>query len=63
MDFVGNVMDGSSGISWFYIVGLLIFIILFIVIVYRTVKIPRNKLKSYKESILDSSDRNSRDGE
>jgi high-affinity Fe2+/Pb2+ permease len=53
MSFVGGVLDGVEGIQYFYIVGLLIFMTLFMVILYRTVKIPRKDLVKFKTSILD----------
>ena len=54
MGFVGDVLNGVEGIQYFYIVGLLIFMILFIVMVYRTVKIPRQDLMKFKTSILEN---------
>ncbi len=56
MGFVGKVMDNVSGTEWFYIVGIIIFIALFIAIVYRTVRIPKSTLNSYKNAILDQDD-------
>jgi hypothetical protein len=54
MGFVGDVLNDVEGIQYFYIVGLLIFMILFIVVVYRTVKIPRQDLMKFKTSILEN---------
>jgi len=54
MNFVSNVLSNESGIQWYYIIGLLIFLTLFIVMIYRTVKIPKSDLNHYKESILDN---------
>ena len=48
MSFVGNVLKNVDGIQYFYIAGILIFISLFIVIAYRTVKIPRKDLDDFK---------------
>ena len=56
MGFVGKVMDNVNGTEWFYIVGIMIFIALFIAIVYRTVRIPKSTLEDYKSAILDSDD-------
>ena len=53
MGFVGEVLR-DAGIQWYYIVGLFIFLTLFIVIVYRTFKIPKSVLKQNKESILEN---------
>lgn len=54
MSFVGDVLNKVDGIQYFYIIGLLIFMALFIVIIYRTVKIPRQDLVDYKTSIFDN---------
>jgi len=54
MSFVGGVLNGVDGIQYFYIVGLLIFMTLFIVILYRTIKIPRKDLMKFKTSILEN---------
>ena len=54
MGFVGEILNGVEGIKYFYIVGLLIFIILFIVMLYRTIKIPRKDLMKFKASILEN---------
>jgi hypothetical protein len=54
MGFVSEVLGKEHGIHWYYIIGLLIFLTLFIVMVYRTIKIPKSDLKHYKESILEN---------
>ncbi len=61
MSFVGDVLKNVEGIQYFYIVGLLIFIILFIIVIYRTVKIPKKDLEQYKTSILDHDDSESKE--
>jgi len=53
MKFVGEVLSNVQGIQNFYIAGLLIFIILFIIILYRTIKIPKKVLIEYKTSIFE----------
>ena len=52
MGFVSDVLSNENGIQWYYIIGLLIFLILFIIMIYRVVKIPKSKLTDYKESIF-----------
>lgn len=52
MSFVGELMRGE-GIQMYYIVGILIFITLFIVILIRTIRIPKKDLIRYKTDILD----------
>jgi hypothetical protein len=56
MSFVGDVLKDVEGIQYFYIVGLFIFLILFFVVLYRTIKIPKKDLEKYKTSILDNDD-------
>lgn len=53
MGFVSDVLR-NAGIQWYYIVGLLIFLSLFIVIIIRTYKTPKSIMKQNKESILDN---------
>jgi hypothetical protein len=54
MSFVSGVLNGVDGIQYYYIVGLLIFMTLFLVILYRTIKIPRKDLMKFKASILEN---------
>ncbi len=53
MSFVGDVLKDVQGIQYFYIVGLFIFIVLYFVVLYRTMKIPKKDLEKFKSSILD----------
>ena len=53
MGFVGDVLQKVDGVEWYYIIGLFIFLALFVTIVYRTVKIPKSTLLGYKQSILE----------
>jgi hypothetical protein len=52
MNFVSEVLNNENGIQWYYIIGLLIFLTLFIIMIYRVIKIPKSELVHYKESIL-----------
>ncbi len=52
MGFVSEVLGNQNGIQWYYIIGLLIFLTLFIVIVFKVIKIPKSELIQFKESIL-----------
>ena len=61
MSFVGDVLQNVNGIQYFYIVGILIFISLFVVIVYRTVKIPRKDLDNFKTSIFEAEELNNKE--
>ena len=53
MEFAGNVLHQVEGIEWYYIIGLLIFMVLFIVIIYRTVKTPKSTMNNIKQSIFE----------
>lgn len=52
MKLVSNLLETMVGIHVFYIIGLLIFITLFIVIFIRTMRRPGKEMKEIKESIL-----------
>ena len=54
MNFAGEVLQNVDGIQYYYITGILLFLALFIVIVYRTVRIPRKDLEDFKTSIFDN---------
>lgn len=53
MGFVAEVLNNISGIKYLYIAGLLIFMALFFVVLYRTIRIPKQDLMNYKTSILE----------
>jgi len=52
MKLVGNLLESIDGIQIFYIVGLLLFFVLFIVILIRTIRKPKQEMLEIKESIL-----------
>jgi hypothetical protein len=52
MKIVSNVLENIEGIQIFYILGLLIFISLFILIFIRTMRRPAREMNEIKESIL-----------
>lgn len=56
MGFAGKVMDGVDGIQLFYIIGLFIFMILFFVILIRTIRIPKRDLMNFKTAILEDNE-------
>ncbi|WP_319482510.1 hypothetical protein [uncultured Draconibacterium sp.] len=61
MKIVSNLLTDIEGIQIFYIIGLLIFVLLFIVIFIRTMRIPNQEMEDIKNSILldgDSNDMN-----
>jgi hypothetical protein len=56
MKIVSNVLENVEGIQIFYVVGLLIFVALFIVIVIRTIRRPAKEMIEIKKSILNDND-------
>lgn len=58
MKIVSNLLTSIEGIQIFYIVGLLIFVLLFIVIFIRTMRIPNQEMEEIKNSILMDGDSN-----
>lgn len=52
MKIVSNLLTSIEGIQIFYIIGLLIFVLLFIVIFIRTMRIPNQEMEDIKNSIL-----------
>ncbi len=56
MGFVSEVLKGVKGIEWYYIIGIAIFITLFVIVVYKTIRTPKSDLKKYKNSILEDDD-------
>jgi len=52
MKIVSNLLTSIEGIQIFYIVGLLIFVVLFVVIFIRTMRIPNSEMEEIKNSIL-----------
>ena len=56
MKLVSNVLEGMEGIHILYIIGLLLFIVLFIIIFVRTMRRPAAEMNEIKESILIEND-------
>lgn len=56
MKIVSNLLGNIEGIQIYYIIGLLIFFILFIVILIRTLKRPNKEMEDIKNSILEDND-------
>ena len=56
MKLVSNLLESMTGIHIFYVVGLLIFLTLFVVIVVRTLRRPSAEINEIKESILIDND-------
>jgi hypothetical protein len=54
MGFVGEVLDNVKNIHIYYIIGIFIFLVLFVVILIRTIRIPKTELVKMKTAILDN---------
>lgn len=52
MKIVSNLLENIEGIQIYYIVGLLLFVLLFIVIFVRTMRLSNNEMDKIKNSIL-----------
>jgi len=52
MKLVSNLLESMTGIHIFYVIGLLIFISLFIIIFIRTMRRPASEMKEYSETIF-----------
>ncbi len=56
MKIVSNLLENISGIQIFYVIGLLIFFVLFLIILVRTLRRPAKEMNEIKESILTDND-------
>jgi len=56
MKIVSNLLENIEGIQIYYIVGLLIFVTLFIVITVRTIRMPKTEVEKIKNSILNDNE-------
>ena len=52
MKIVSNLLEQIEGIQIYYIIGLLIFVTLFVVIFIRTMRKPDKEMDEIKNSIL-----------
>ena len=56
MKIISNLLQQIEGIQIYYIIGLLLFVGLFIVIVIRTMRMPDKEINEIKSSILKDND-------
>jgi len=56
MKIVSDLLTNIEGIQVFYIIGLLIFVALFIVIFIRTIRLKNSDMEDIKNSILTDGD-------
>ena len=53
MGNISETLSGIEGIQWYYIVGIIIFVGLFIGVVIHTYTIPKKDLIKFKSSIFE----------
>lgn len=56
MKIISNLLENISGIQNWYIAGLLIFFIMFIIFMIRIFRRPNKEMEDIKKSILDDDD-------
>ena len=56
MKIISNLLENIQGIQIYYIVGLLIFVTLFVVIFIRTIRMPKREVEKIKNSILNDNE-------
>lgn len=56
MKIVSDLLTSIEGIQVFYIIGLLIFVLLFVVIFIRTMRLKNSEMDDIKNSILADGD-------
>ena len=53
MKIVSDLLTGIEGIRVYYIIGLLIFVLLFVAILVRTMRMKKKDVEDIKNSILE----------
>ena len=61
MGFVSETLSGIKGIEWYYIIGVLLFVGLFIGVVIHTYAIPKTDLMKFKSSIFEQEETGAED--
>ena len=56
MGFVSETLSGINGIEWYYIIGIILFIGLFVGVVIYTYAIPKIDLIRFKSSIFEENE-------
>lgn len=56
MKIVSNLLENIEGIQIYYIVGLIIFVTLFVIITIHTFKMPKQEAEKIKNSILNDNE-------
>jgi len=56
MKIVSNLLENIEGIQIYYIIGLVIFVTLFVIITIRTFKMPKQEAERIKNSILNDNE-------
>lgn len=56
MKMISNILENVQGIQIYYIIGLLLFVCLFIIILIRTIRMPSKEADRIKKSILNDNE-------
>lgn len=54
MEFVSYLLEKENAVIFWNMTGLLIFILFFIYILYRTYKLPKKDAEKYKNSVFEN---------
>jgi len=57
MKFVSYILEDVEGIRIFYYIGLFIFIIFFLNVLYKTFKMPKQEAEDLKNSLFDEEEK------
>ena len=53
MGFVGEVLSNENGIQWYYIIGMIIFLAMFILVVIYVIRLDKKVEETWAEMPLD----------
>jgi hypothetical protein len=56
MGNISETLAGVEGIQWYYIVGVLLFVVMFVGVLIHTWFIPKKDLLKFKSSIFDKNE-------
>lgn len=57
MKFVSYILEDVEGIRLFYYIGMIIFIVFFINVLYKTFKMPKKEAEDIKNSVFDEDEK------
>lgn len=57
MKFVSYILEDVEGIRLFYYIGMIIFIVFFLNVLYKTFKMPKKEAEDIKNSVFDEDEK------